>query len=116
MVIGKTESDTEEDGRTQRGNKPTEGLPQELREVGGWPGIICEVGGRLVVHAARSMSSAQEEISRGSPQATRDAVPVRKGDVGQESVGAGDDLSDRTLAVPVKGPAQVWMFEKVSCV
>ena len=60
------------------------------------------------------MTLAQEEISGGSPKATGHAVPVRKGDIGQESVGAGDDLVDRTLAVPVKGPAQVWIFEKVS--
>ena len=57
---------------------------------------------------------AQEEISGGSSDGTGNTVPIGKSDVGQESIGAGDDLPDRILAVPVERPAKVWMFEKVA--
>lgn len=53
-------------------------------------------------------------ISGGAKYGAGLTVPVRKGDVGQESVGTCDGLHNRILAIPTKGSAEVRMFERVS--
>ena len=58
--------------------------------------------------------SASENISGGSPDGTDDAIPVSESDVRQEGIVAGHEFLDCTFAIPVEGPAQVGIFEKVS--
>src|ERR1039457_1188151 len=55
----------------------------------------------------------EEDILAGSPNGTGHFVLMRKTDLWQKSIGAGDDLSEGVFAIPVERAAKVWMLKKV---
>ena len=55
-----------------------------------------------------------KEIFGGALNGTGNLVPMGKADVGQKSVGAGDDLSQCVFAIPIERATKVRVLKKIS--